>query len=61
VKISRQLKLGDLNKAGYAPIQLTVSWAGLRVREATGELTKPDGHEQGGRRQRLAISIYHRI
>jgi hypothetical protein len=42
MKISRQLKLGDLNKAGYAPIQLTVSWAGLRVREATGELTKPE-------------------
>ena len=34
--------MGDLNKAGYAPIQLTVSWAGQRVREATGELTKPE-------------------
>lgn len=42
MKISRQLKMGDLNKAGYAPIQLTVSWAGQRVREATGELTKPE-------------------
>jgi hypothetical protein len=38
MKISRQLKMGDLNKAGYGPIQLTVSWAGQRVREATGEL-----------------------
>lgn len=42
MKISRQLKMGDLNKAGYAPIQLTVSWAGQCVREATGELTKPE-------------------
>lgn len=42
MKISRQLKMGDLNKAGYAPIQLTVSWAGQRVREATGELTRPE-------------------
>lgn len=42
MKISFQLKMGDLNKAGYAPIQLTVSWAGKRVREATGELTKPE-------------------
>ena len=42
MKISFQLKMGDLNKASYAPIQLTVSWAGQRVREATGELTKPE-------------------
>ena len=34
--------MGDLNKAGYAPIQLTASWAGLRVRESTGERTKPE-------------------
>lgn len=42
MKVSFQLKLGNLNKAGYTSIQLNVSWAGLRVREATGELTKPE-------------------
>lgn len=36
MKISRQLKLGDRNQAGYAPVQLTVSWEGHRVRVATG-------------------------
>lgn len=48
MKISFQLKMGDLNKAGYAPIQLTVSWSGQRVREATGELTKPEWWDKDG-------------
>ena len=42
MKISLQFKMGDLNKAGFAPIHLTVSWASLRVRKATGELTRPE-------------------
>jgi hypothetical protein len=42
MKISRQLKLGDLNKAGLAPIQLTISWEGKRICVATGCLVNPE-------------------
>lgn len=35
MEIPFQLKMGDLNKAGFAPIQLTVSWDGQQVRERT--------------------------
>lgn len=42
MKISLQLKMGDLNKAGYAPIQMTVSWEAHRIRLATGCLVLPE-------------------
>jgi integrase len=42
VEITRQLRLEKLNKKGYAPIQITICWAGKRLRESTGERTKPE-------------------
>ncbi|MCC2546450.1 tyrosine-type recombinase/integrase [Hymenobacter sp. BT175] len=42
MEITRQLRKDKVNKQGYAPIQLTVCWAHKRVREATGERTKPE-------------------
>ena len=41
MKISFQLKMGDLNQAGFAPIQVTVSWEGHRIRQGTGCLVLP--------------------
>jgi hypothetical protein len=58
MKISLQLKKGDLNKAGFAPIQLTVSWAGLRVREATGELTRPEWWDKDAQQVRNVKGSY---
>ncbi|WP_201980439.1 hypothetical protein [Hymenobacter rubidus] len=42
MKISLQLKMGDLNKAGFAPIQMTVSWEGKRIRVSTGCSVLPE-------------------
>lgn len=42
MKITFQLKLGDLNKEGFAPIQMTVSWEGQRIRVSTGCLVLPE-------------------
>jgi integrase len=42
MKISRLLKLEDLNKDGYAPIQLVVNWNGKRLRFATSCLVMPE-------------------
>jgi integrase len=47
MKITRQLRLNLLNSEGFAPIQLTVSWEGNRVRVATGCLVNPT-HWDGG-------------
>jgi hypothetical protein len=47
MKITRQLRLNLLNNEGLAPIQLTVSWEGNRVRVATGCLVNP-AHWDGG-------------
>jgi site-specific recombinase XerD len=48
MKISRQLRKAALNKAGFAPIQMTVAWAGLRLRETTGEVTRPEWWDEDG-------------
>ncbi|MGY2132291.1 tyrosine-type recombinase/integrase [Hymenobacter sp. HD11105] len=42
MEITYQLRKDLLNKKGYAPIQMTVCWAGKRIRVATGERTKPE-------------------
>jgi integrase len=42
MKITFQLKLTHLNKSGFAPIQMTVSWEGNRIRVATGCLVLPE-------------------
>ena len=42
MKITYQLKLTHVNKAGFAPIQLTVSWEGQRLRMGTGCLVLPE-------------------
>ncbi|WP_375418168.1 tyrosine-type recombinase/integrase [uncultured Hymenobacter sp.] len=41
MKISRQLRLDQLNADGQAPIQLTITWEGNRVRVGTGATVLP--------------------
>jgi integrase len=48
MKITRQLRLDALATDGTAPIQLTISWEGNRLRVGAGAVVKPehwDGHE----------------
>jgi integrase len=46
MEITRQLRKDKLNKKGFAPIQITICWAGHRVREATGERTRPESWDE---------------
>lgn len=41
MEITRQLRLDKLTKKGYAPVHLTVCWAGHRLRVSTGEQVQP--------------------
>jgi integrase len=50
MKITRQLRLDALAADGTAPIQLTITWEGNRLRLGTGAVVRPehwddDGHE----------------
>ncbi|WP_082685119.1 Arm DNA-binding domain-containing protein [Hymenobacter sedentarius] len=42
MKITRQLRLDALAADGTAPIQLTITWEGNRLRVGTGAVVRPE-------------------
>ena len=51
--------MGDLEQGRFAPIQLTISWDGHRLREATGELTRPEWWDSTNRCVRAVKGSYY--
>ena len=59
MKITRQLRKDKLTKAGFAPIVMTVCWAGERLREFTGERTRPEWWDEAAQCVRSAKGSYY--
>ncbi|MBO0360641.1 tyrosine-type recombinase/integrase [Hymenobacter sp. BT186] len=60
--ITRQLRRSALNKRGLAPIQMTICWAGHRLRIGSGEVVRPEHwDEENHKVKAVKGSYYHQI
>lgn len=59
MKITRQLRLDALASDGTAPIQLTISWEGNRLRLGTGAVVKPEHWDEAAHQVKVQKGTPH--
>ncbi|GAB2954530.1 hypothetical protein GCM10027048_19960 [Hymenobacter coalescens] len=59
MEITRQLRKDKLTKKGFAPIQITICWAGHRVRVFSGEKCRPEHWDADDSRVKAIKGSYY--